>query len=136
MLTTLLSDALGGNCLTSCIVTFKPIKTPASAIVLRYGLRLKKIINYPTQNTSNFKVCIIICYNYYQNVFGKVHIFLVNDVNTISAHALSRWSQWKERLFLKQQTEAPFSAGVVRYTLEALMWKGLTSSQSLLYVTL
>ncbi|XP_065069980.1 coiled-coil domain-containing protein 78-like [Rhopilema esculentum] len=55
VLTTLLSDALGGNCLTSCIVTFKPNKTPASAIVLRYGLRLKKIINYPTQNTSNFK---------------------------------------------------------------------------------
>eukprot|EP00794_Sanderia_malayensis_P007783 gene7783-8628_t len=54
-LTTLLTDVFGGNCITNCLITFKPFKTATSSTVIRYGLRMKKIINYPIQNTPNSK---------------------------------------------------------------------------------
>ena len=61
ILAALMTDTLGGNCYTNCLTLFKPIKTPASSIIMRYALRMKRIINYPTQNSLELKVTRISC---------------------------------------------------------------------------
>ena len=52
----MMADVFGGNCLTNCLTMFKPIKTPASPIIMRYALRMRRIINFPVQNTLELKV--------------------------------------------------------------------------------
>lgn len=84
VLTTLLTDVLGGNCITNCLVTFKPIKTAASSMILRYAMRLKRIVNYPIQNTPNYKVIYL---NFALKLMNKVNLLILS---TLKAKNLGR----------------------------------------------
>ena len=98
ILTTLMSDVLGGNCFTNCLATFKPIKTPASPIIMRYALRLKSVVNYPTPNTIQFKVLFSNFSIYFSIVLWLFGIRWVEasmvDITTIPS--------WKQRVNIFQ----------------------------------